>query len=74
MPSVDEATDVIRWIDTDVMLVDPMTKVMRDEYLRMALDTNIWNVKQPLESVIKKRIKQIQRRKTPMEEEETEEA
>ena len=32
--------------------------------LQTALDTNEWSMKQPLESLAKKRAKQLQRRKT----------
>ena len=49
------ATDYVRWIDTDVMIVDPMTKVMDPVKLHEALDTNTWNVKQPVESILKSR-------------------
>ena len=32
-PPEDQAADVIRWIDTDIMLVDPLTKAMSAEKL-----------------------------------------
>ena len=57
-------TDDIRWIDTDVMLADPLTKVMEPVKLLEALESNFWDTQQPLESVIKKRAKQLARRKT----------
>ena len=67
-PSQDEAADVVQWIDTDIMIVDPLTKAMSSEKLYQALDSNFWDLKQPIESIEKKRLKQLQRRKTPMEE------
>ena len=62
------ATDSIRWIDTDCMIADPLTKVMDPVKLLDALDTNRWSLKQPIESIIKKRAKQLQRRKNPVDE------
>jgi hypothetical protein len=62
-----DATDVIRWIDTDVMLADPLTKSMEADKLNEALDVNRWSFEQPVESVLKKRAKQLARRKTPVE-------
>ena len=67
-PPEDQAADVVRWIDTDIMLVDPMTKAMSSEKLYAALDTNHWSMEQPIESLMKKRAKQAQRRKTPLDE------
>ena len=58
------ATDVVRWIDTDVMLADPLTKAMDATKLMSALDTNTWSIVQPHESIIKKRAKQLARSKT----------
>ena len=60
----EEPTDEVRWIDTDVMVADPLTKVMESTKLVECLFTNCLNVEQPIESVIKKRAKQLQRRKT----------
>ena len=57
------ATDRIRWIDTDVMIADPLTKSMEADKLQAVLDTNIWDISQPIESVAKKRAKQLGRRK-----------
>ena len=71
-----DTTDKVRWIDTDCMLADPLTKVMEPWKLDEALESNYWSVKQPIESILKKRAKQLQRRKTkdadkaPEEEEE----
>ena len=50
------------------MLVDPMAQAMSSEKLYAALDSNVWNLEQPIESFMKKRAKQAQRRKTPMDE------
>ena len=58
-----ETTDRVQWIDTDVMIADPLTKVMDPIKLQTALDTNEWSLVQPLESLAKKRAKQLQRRK-----------
>ena len=58
-----DTTDTVRWIDTDVMLADPLTKVMEPWKLNEAIDTNYWSLKQPIESIVKKRAKQLQRRK-----------
>ena len=55
-------TDKCRWIDTDVMLADPLTKVMEPWKLDEALETNYWSLKQPIESILKKKAKQLQRR------------
>ncbi|CAE7258466.1 unnamed protein product [Symbiodinium natans] len=60
----EEPTDEVRWIDTDVMVADPLTKVMESTKLVECLFTNCLKVEQPIESVIKKRAKQLQRRKT----------
>ena len=30
-----------------------------------AMDSNIWNIRQPIESIVKKRAKQLARRKNP---------
>ena len=62
-PKEEELTDQIRWIDTDTMLVDPMTKIMDPVKLLTAMETNVLAVEQPLDSIIKKRAKQLQRRK-----------
>ena len=52
------------WVDTDVMLADPLTKKMDAKKMWDALDSNYWDMKQPIESLRKKRLKQEQRRKT----------
>ena len=57
-------TDLVRWVDTDVMIADPLTKTMEPDKLLEALDSNRWNFKQPIESVLKKKAKQLARRKT----------
>ncbi|CAE7728714.1 RE1 [Symbiodinium sp. CCMP2592] len=67
-PVDDQLTDIVRWIDTDVMIADPLTKVMEPVKLVEALKTNTLDVEQPLESVVKKRAKQLQRRSTKKEE------
>ena len=62
-PPEDKAADVVPWIDTDIMLVDLMTRAMSSEKLYAALDSNYWSLKQPIESVRKKRAKQAQGRR-----------
>ena len=64
LPKPEDATDIVRWIDTDVMICDPLTKVMEPVKLTQALDSNEWDLTQPIESLLKKRAKQVQRRKT----------
>ena len=66
------ATDSVRWIDTDVMIADPLTKAMEPDKLMAALDSNHWDIEQPIESVIKKRAKQLARRKTKADDQEAE--
>jgi hypothetical protein len=61
----EQTTDAIHWIDTAVMLCDPMTKQMSRTYLQAALDTNIWDPRQPAESKATKERKQQQRKKKP---------
>ena len=63
-----ETTDSIHWIDTDIMLADPLTKAMTGEKLIEAMRTNKWNLSQPIESLAKKRIKQAQRSAAKKEE------
>ena len=58
-----DATDKVRWIDTDVMVADPLTKAMEPNKLLELLETNQWSTEQPIESVQKKRAKQNARRK-----------
>ena len=42
-------TDVLRWVDTLVMLADPLTKPMGDDLLQKVLETGIWDVAQPVQ-------------------------
>ena len=67
-PKDADLTDKVRWIDTDVMVADPLTKVMEPVKLVHVLETNELDVEQPLDSVLKKRAKQLQRRKGDPEE------
>ena len=53
LPHIDEkrpteTTDSIRWIDTDIMLADPLTKAMTGEKLIEAMRTNKWTCHSPL--------------------------
>ena len=45
-PADDQLTDIVRWIDTDVMIADPLTKVMEPTKLVEALKTNTLDVEQ----------------------------
>ena len=65
----DPPTDIIRWIDTTVMLADCLTKSMRDTYLMEVIQSNVWNYAQTEEAKKVKARKQEQRRKTAAEEE-----
>ena len=56
-PNEEELTDQIRCIDTDTMTVDPMTKAMDPAKLLTAMETNVRDVEQPLDSIIKKHAK-----------------
>ena len=61
-----DTTDLCLWVDTDVMLADPLTKKMDAKKLWEAIDSNYWDMKQPIESLRRKKIKQVQRRKTDL--------
>ena len=58
-----DVTETIRWIDTDVMAADPLTKVMEPIKLVHVMETNELDVKQPIDSIVKKRATQLQNRK-----------
>ena len=45
------------------MIVDPLTKTMEPVKLVEFLDTNVWDIAQPIEAVQKKKAKQASRRK-----------
>ena len=74
LPSLEMATDIVRWIDTDVMLADCLTKLMDATKLLESLDSNYWSCKQPIESLMKKRVKQKQRRSAKTSKQEVKEA
>ena len=63
MPDSSEATEKVRWIDTDIMIVDPLIKIMSSEELITVLESNRWDLSQPVERVQKRCLKQQQRRK-----------
>ena len=48
------------------MIADPLTKLMESTKLSEALETNWLDSSQPIDSLIKKRAKQLQRRKRPL--------
>lgn len=58
-----ETTDIPRWIDAEVMIAHPFTKIMHPVQLVQAVETNKWNVEQPISSVIVKKVKQLRRGK-----------
>ena len=62
IPAPSIATDVIRWVDTDIMVCDPLTKRMEGAKLTNVIDSNYWDLRQPHEALMKKRAKQAQRR------------
>ena len=61
LPNSSDATDVCRWVGTDCMLADALTKQMSPEKLVAAISTNTWSLKQPIERKVRKRDKQRQR-------------
>ena len=73
LPTLENATDVVRWIDTDVMIADCLTKLMDATKLMESLN-NYWSCKQPIESLMKKRTKQAQRRTAKTTKQEAQEA
>ena len=54
-------TDILKWIDTSVMVADCLTKAMREDFMRKVLDTNFWNYEQTAEAKAIKARKQAQR-------------
>ena len=58
-----EPTDKVKWVDTHVMIADPLTEVMDPYKLTTALSSNYWSIIQPLESVVQKQAKQLARKK-----------
>ena len=63
IPKPSVATDVVRWVETDITACDPLTKKMEGAKLTNAMDSNYWDLRQPHEALMKKRIKQAQRRR-----------
>eukprot|EP00972_Heterocapsa_arctica_P110784 16313070-Heterocapsa_arctica.AAC.1 len=55
-------------MDTTVMAGDCLTKAMQEAYLRVVLDTNIWNYAQTPEAKAVKQRKQKQRKKKDLDE------
>ena len=43
------ATDVVQWIDIDMMIINPLVKAMDATKLMAALDENYWSIVQPHE-------------------------
>ena len=44
-----EPTHTVRWVDTDAMLIGPLTKVMESTKLVEAIEKNYWSTVQPVE-------------------------
>ncbi len=59
-----DPTDIIRWIDTTVMVADCLTKLMKGDFLQLVVDANLWNFEQAVEARTVRLKKQIQRRRT----------
>ena len=55
MSKPSDATDVIRWVDTDIMACDPLTKKMEGAKLTNAMDSNYWDLRQLHEALLKER-------------------
>ena len=64
LPSDEDFTDRVRWIDTDFMAADALTKIMDLTAISNFAESNFWSLKQPHDSKLKKRAKQLARRKT----------
>ena len=63
IPPVDQATDIIRWFDTDTMPADAMTKMMDTSAIVKFFTSNEWDISQAEESKLKKLAKQLSRKK-----------
>ena len=59
-----DSGDYPRWIDTSVMLVDPLTKTMNPNVLEKTMTTGIWDLKPTSESIWIKEKNRRARRKT----------
>ena len=49
------------WIDTAIMIADPLTKQMQDTALAEVIRTGVWNIRQPTAAVLDKVHKQLLR-------------
>jgi hypothetical protein len=65
IPKHTNATDIVRWIDTDVMPADAMTKMMDTSAILKFYTSNEWDISQAEESKLKKLAKQLSRAKNP---------
>jgi len=57
--------DKVRWIDTSIMAVDCLTKVMPPDFLTSILESNRYDITPDPASTAKKAKKQVQRAKKP---------
>ena len=57
--------DKVRWIDTSVMAVDWLTKVMPPDFRTAIQKTNVFDIRPYLDSTAKKIKKQTARAKAP---------
>ena len=63
LPMLEDRTDHVRWCDTDVMIVDALTKQISPDKLVQALEDNLMDLRRPQESSLKKKIEPEQRSK-----------
>ena len=64
LPKPEDCADIVRWCDTDVMLSDALTKRMDADKLMEAVESNRWSIAQPIESIMKKKLKKAHRKAT----------
>ena len=60
-PEPRSRSDFLRWIDTCVMVADPLTKRMSGDFLMNVIRENGWCIRQPEESKLNKQRKAQQR-------------
>ena len=59
-----DPTDLMRLIDTVVMVADPLTKSMKEDFMLQVLNSNMWNYGQPEHAKFDKARKQWLRRRS----------
>ena len=65
-PAQSDRTDICRWIDTQVMAADCLTKLMKEDFLQAIIESNRWNSAQTttMKAVKLRKAEGAQRRKT----------